>query len=470
MSGELMGKSIRELAPLIEQRQISPVDVMKECLANIEQMNAKLNIFITVLDGDLLLSQARDAESEISRGAYKGPLHGIPYSAKDNINTRNIRTTAGSKVLGVHVPAADATVIRKLRQAGAILVGKNNLHEFAMGGTGANVHFGDSKNPYNPELVTGGSSGGSASAVATQCSVFSLGTDTGGSVRLPAAYCGVVGWKPTYGAISLDGVIPLNYTQDHVGILSQTAWDSAWVMQAIAGYDATDPESLKSGPIVEMKSWHDPKWLQGRSIGYLSDYPIAIDSEVRGAIDRSLRVFEELGASLVEVSLPWLPEIVPLWGTILKADSYAYHKPFIESRPEGYGPVIDVILEGRSITVDQYIEAQRKRRIYQKKWEALFDRIDMLAIPTAAFPAFPIGAKFVEINGVKAYPTDMFDPHAALRRAANLNGYPAISVPCGLTGAGLPIGLQLMGRPLEDELVLQTAHLYEWHSNWKKGM
>lgn len=458
----LMRKSIKELAPLIRNKEISPVDLVKECLQRIEETEPSLNAFITVL-ADKALEDASMAEQDIMKGNYKGVLHGIPYSAKDLFATKGIRTTAGSKILMDYIPDYDATAIERLSGAGAILVGKNNLHEFAFGGTNENEYYGPSRNPWNPAMIPGGSSGGSGATVAASSSIFSLGTDTGGSIRMPAALCGVVGMKATYGRVSRRGVLPLSSSLDHAGPLTKTTWDAAAVLSVIAGYDSQDPSSAANEVPDYLAALEEETLLplKGKTIGICKEYYFEhLDPEIEKAVRGAISLLADLGAKVVEVSMPSLPEVVRLQGVITSAEAYAYHSAYLKDRHEEYGANVRVRLEmGQFIPAWVYVEAQRMRRQYKKEWAAVYEKIDLLVGPTTAIPAFPIGVDTITIGGKEVNPRDL----GVLGRTSpgNFSGYPSISVPCAFTSGGLPIGLQIQGRPFDEAMVFQTAYAFE---------
>jgi aspartyl-tRNA(Asn)/glutamyl-tRNA(Gln) amidotransferase subunit A len=460
----LMQKSIKELASLIRNKEISPVELVEECLQQIKETEPSINAFITVL-ADKAMEDAVTAEQEIMKGNYKGVLHGIPYSAKDLFTTKGIKTTAGSKILADYVPDYDATAVKRLSEAGAILVGKNNLHEFAFGGTNENEHYGPTRNPWNLDVIPGGSSGGSGATVAASSSIFSLGTDTGGSIRGPAALCGVVGIKPTYGRVSRHGVLPLSSSLDHAGPLTKTAWDAAAVLSVIAGYDPLDPacSKMEVSNYLAALAWEDGRSLplKGKTLGICKEYYFEnVDPEIERAVLQAINVLGELGAKVVEVSIPSLPEVARLQGLISTAEAYAYHSAYLKDRYEEYGTNIRERLEmGQYIPAWAYVEAQRLRQQYKKEWAGVYEQIDLLVAPTMAIPAFRIDAKTIVLGGKEVNPREF--GIAGRTSPSNFNGHPSISVPCGFTAAGLPIGLQIQGRPFDETLVLQAANAYE---------
>ncbi|WP_400246032.1 amidase [Niallia sp. JL1B1071] len=461
MKENLMKKTIKELAPLIRNKEVSPVELVNQCIKRIEITEPNINAFITVLE-DSAKEKAKIAEKEILKGNYKGVLHGIPYSAKDLYTTKGVKTTAGSKILSNYVADFDATSVSKLNNAGAILVGKNNLHEFAYGGTNENEHFGPTGNPWNPAMIPGGSSGGSGATVAASSSIFSLGTDTGGSIRIPAALCGVVGMKATYGRVSRNGVLPLSSSLDHAGPLAKTTWDTAAVLSVMAGYDSKDASSSKKEVPNYFEAFtEDNLSLEGVTIGICEEYYFEnLDPEVDKSVRESIALFKKMGATIVEVELPFLSESVQLQSILTTAEAYSYHSSFLKERYEEYGTNIRTRLEmGQYTPAWAYIQAQRLRQKTKENWNEVYKTIDLLLAPTTAIPAFPINCETITFGNKEINPRDL----GVLARTSpsNFNGFPSISVPCGFTESGLPIGLQLQGRPFEELLVFRAANSFE---------
>ncbi len=457
----LMGKNMKELASLIQTKEISPVELVEQSLEKIAETEPKINAFITVLEGQAR-EEAKQAEKEIMNGNYKGVLHGIPYSAKDLYTTKGIKTTAGSKVLKDFVPDYDATTVVRLREAGAILVGKNNLHEFAYGGTNENEYFGATGNPVDPELIPGGSSGGSGASVAASSSIFSLGTDTGGSIRMPAALCGVVGIKPTYGRVSRYGVLPLSSSLDHAGPLTKTTWDAAAVLNVLAGYDPNDPSSSKKEVPNYFTSFDDENLsLEGLKIGVCERYYFEqLHPDVEESVRAAIRQFEALGATIVEIDIPFISESAQMQGIITAAEAYTYHSSYLKERSDEYGKNVLKRLEiGQFTPAWAYVQAQRYREKVKQEWHEIYKKIDLLLAPTTAIPAFPLHCETITLNGMDVNPRDF----GVLGRTSpsNFNGFPSISVPCGMTSKGLPIGLQIQGRPFEEGLIFRAANAFE---------
>jgi aspartyl-tRNA(Asn)/glutamyl-tRNA(Gln) amidotransferase subunit A len=456
--------SISQIAPLIEQRKISPAEVVDSVLQRIHELNRRLNAYIYV-NSDEAQKAAKEAEHEIVHGRYRGPLHGIPIALKDNISTARIPTTAGSKILKDFVPTHDASVVRRLRRAGMIVVGKTNMSEFAYGATTNNAHFGRTVNPWDTQRTAGGSSGGSAAAVAACMATASLGTDTGGSIRIPSALCGVVGLKPTYGRVSRHGVVPLAATFDHVGPLARSVMDVAIILRAIAGYDPQDEASSRKPvpnfPLVLKKRLGRPK------LGVPQQYYFeALDGEVRDAIEVAIQCFEKLGASRKQVSLPHVPESVEASTQAAFAEATSYHQlsGYFPAKADNYGHDVRERLEaGAKVLATDYLRAFAIRRLVRKDFDDAFATVDAIVVPTVPIPAPSICVKVVNIN---SHAEPVRSALIRLNRPQNLTGFPAITVPCGLTRSGLPIGLQIIGRAFDEETVLKLAHAYERATQW----
>lgn len=462
MSSALCEMSLADVGALIRAKQVSPVEVTAQALARIEQLNPPLNAFWTVT-ADLAREQARAAETEIVKGEYRGPLHGVPVGLKDLIYTRGIRTTAGSKLLADFVPDFDATVVGKLRQAGAVLVGKTALHEFAYGITNDNPHFGPTRNPWDPARTPGGSSGGSAVAVATGMVFAALGTDTGGSIRIPASFCGIAGLKPTQGRVSLHGVYPLGYTLDHAGPLGRTVADAGLVYQIIAGFDPHDDFSVDRplGAIALRRSLH------GARVGIPADYFFdGVQPEIETLVRRATGVLEDLGATAVTVLLPGMEDLTKAGDISLLAEAYHVHKQHLAEHPDDLGPDVKRLIErGREVSGADYVAVELTRYRMRRQLEELFEQVDVLLTPTTPLPAFLLGETKVSICGKEENAR-----HAATRlvRGFNASGHPALSVCCGFTREGLPVGLQIVGRLWDEATVLQVGYAYEQATEWHK--
>ncbi len=460
MTNDVCALTISELAPKIKSRKISPVELTKSVLERIEKVDETINAYMTV-DADGALKAARSAERQIAKGTYLGPLHGIPVSLKDLYQTKGLRTTAGSKILQDWIPEEDATSVARLRAAGAIIIGKTNLHEFAFGGTTQNPHFGGTRNPYDTERIPGGSSGGSAAAVATDMCIASTGSDTGGSIRTPSALCGTVGIKPTYGRVSLHGIVPLAWSLDHVGPITKCVRDAALMLTAMAGYDPRDPYSARE------KVPNFPRLIKGTvkklKIGVEPSFCFnGVDDEVANAIRGALKRFERLGARVVEVNLPNIELTQVVEAVLITTEGAAYHEHNLRSRGHDYGEDVRALLDaGSAFTAVHYLKAQRLRRMIQREFAEAFKKIDVFALPGAAIPAHPIGATTVSVSGMET------DAGLALLRytcPANLTGLPAIVVPISLSKDGLPLGLQLVGRAFDEATIFNAAFAFETNS------
>src|SRR6202167_5497496 len=444
-------ETIVALAPRLRRKEISPVEVARECLDRIEKLDPTLNAFITVM-AESALAEARAAEAEISRGEWRGPLHGIPVALKDIVDTAGTRTTAASALYQSRVPAEDAEVVRRLRAAGAVILGKNNLHDFAYGGSSLVSFFGDVHNPRNTAHVAGGSSGGSAAAVAAGLCYASIGTDTAGSIREPAALCGCVGIKPTYGRVSARGVIPLSWSLDHVGPLAATVGDVAAVLQSIAGYDALDVARVDV-PVSDYVSGSGES-TEALRVGVPRQYFFdELDDEVRVAVERALVVIRKRVAEIHDVRIE-----VTTDRTVQAAESFAYHADHVVRTPELYQPeTLRRIRSGEDVSAAEYIERRRELDQERRRADDFFVDVDLLVTPTIPIP--PPAIAELKQDPAALRPAEL----TLLRntRPFNVWGLPAISVPCGFTKSGLPIGLQIAGPHWREDLVLRLGHAYE---------
>ena len=448
--------TIQQLGREIKQRSLSPVELTRDCLARIDKLNPKLNAFITVL-ADSALADARRAEQEIQRGDYRGPLHGIPIGLKDILDTAGTRTTAASALFKDRIPTADAEVVRRLRAAGAIILGKQNLHEFAYGGSSMISFFGEVHNPWNLSRITGGSSGGSAASVATGLGFAAIGTDTAGSIRLPATYCSVVGLKPTYGRVSARGVISLSWSLDHVGPITNSVGDAALILQVLAGYDAGDPASVEA-PVPNFTPMLDdppPNLRIGVPRAFFFD---DLHPEIATAIEKAIQIFRDLHAEIREVKLE-----VPTDRTLSSAESYAYHEPFVASSPDLYQPAtLARIKSGANTSAAAALRTRRELDASRHAIRTIFNEVDILLTPTVPIPP-------PTIADLKAHPENLRPAELLMLRNTrpfNVWGIPAISIPCGFTSDNLPIGLQLAAPLWREDLLLQAAQAYEQATDW----
>ena len=461
-SDDLCFGTISESASLIESDRLSPVELTQAHLDRIDATDSALNSFITLL-ADRALEQAAAAEREIAGGDYRGPLHGIPIGLKDLYYTKDIRTTVGSRILRDFAPGYDAAVVERFDAAGAVLLGKLQMHEFALGATSVNPHDGPAHNPWDVTRITGGSSGGSGSAVASGQCMAALGSDTGGSVRIPAGLCGIVGLKPTFGIVSRHGVHPLSWSLDTVGPMTRTALDAAIVMNAIAGHDSRDPSSAQVPEQDFTEGIGDG--LTGLRIGIPDDFFYdVIDEEVSAAICEAAGVLAELGAEVERCSIPALNHCLGISSAILVTEAAETLISHMRERPEDIGADVRARLYlGAMTPAVDYIKAQRARTAYNEQLADAMNTYDLLLAPTAAVGAPGIDQESIEVGGQVENALSLM---SRLTRAFNLTGQPTVSVPCGFTSDGMPIGMQLAGRMWEDPVVLRAAHAYEQATDW----
>ncbi len=462
MTADLWYLSVQELGTLLRRREVSALEVVQAMLERIESLDSRLNTFITVM-ADEAQDTARQLDAELAGGIDRGPLHGIPVAIKDLYDTAGVRTTSGSKILANNVPDKDATSVAKLRAAGAILLGKTNLNEFACGVTTTNAHYGDTYNPWNPSCIPGGSSGGSAAAVAAGFCTMATGTDTGGSVRIPAALCGIVGLKPTYGRISAQGIMPLSWEQDHPGPMTRTVYDAAIMLRAMAGWDMADPATVRRA-VPDYAGVLGGR-LRGLRVGVDRVYAMhGISPEVGAAFEAALAILTSLGAKVVDVQVPGLEGGQSAGVTIWNSEAMAVHEEWLRTRPEDYDPAVRTRLENAgAVRGLEYARAQRARRQLMRELQIVFDQVDLLATPMSGLPAPLHGAKQMVIDGQEF---DVLTAFTRFSRVFNLTGSPAISVPCGFTSSDLPIGLQLVGALFNERTVLRAAHAYEQATEW----
>jgi aspartyl-tRNA(Asn)/glutamyl-tRNA(Gln) amidotransferase subunit A len=461
---ELTELSLTRAAALIRDRKLSPVELTDAYLDAIKRLEPKLNAFITVT-ADEARTAAKQATEEIAAGNNRGPLHGVPIAIKDLFDVPNVRMTAGSKILHDNVASGDSEAASRLKAAGAVSLGKLNLHEFAFGATGVNPHFGPARNPWNPERVTGGSSSGSGAAVAAGECLGALGTDTGGSIRIPASLCGIVGLKPTYGRVSKRGVLPLSWSLDHIGPMTRTVEDAAVMLSVLAGHDPGDPSS--STETVPDYSASLAGGVNGLRIGIPRRFFFEnVDTEVEAAVKQAITVLGERGAVISEIDTPLIEEMPGAVTAMMLPESLAIHQRWLKERPDDYGDDVRYRLElGSTFLAVHYVQSQRLREKAVQVWrDEVFSRVDLIAAPTT-----PITAPLIEHSGGATYSGGALQVTFSLIRFTNpLNflGVPVISVPCGFTGSGMPIGLQLAGRWWDEATVLRAALAYEQATNW----
>jgi aspartyl-tRNA(Asn)/glutamyl-tRNA(Gln) amidotransferase subunit A len=454
-SRDLAGLTLKKASELLRSKAASPVELTQACLKRIERYNPVLNAFITIT-AEQSLETAREMEAEQRRGKWRSPLHGIPIALKDNIDTAGIRTTAASELFKDRIPSEDAEVVRRLKNAGAILLGKTNLHEFAYGGTSSITYFKPVHNPWALDRIPGGSSGGSAAATAADLCFGSLGTDTAGSVRIPASYCGIVGFKPTYGRVSNRGVIPLSFTLDHVGPICRTVEDAALMLGVIAGYDERDATTIDA-PVPDYS--HAFKTASKLRLGIpRALYFDGLEPEIAKAVDAAIEVLRKLAATVADVTLPpadFSPGSV--FSNLRAVEAYTYHSQWITESPEKYQqPTRDRILQlSANVKATDYVRARNQLEALRREIRKAFSSVDLLITPTMPSSPVPI-ANSSTLDAVNFRNTAPFD----------IFGLPAITVPCGFTSAGLPTGLQICGAPFAESTVLALAHAYEQATDW----
>jgi aspartyl-tRNA(Asn)/glutamyl-tRNA(Gln) amidotransferase subunit A len=453
---QLTSLTLLEASRLIAKREISPVELTQAQLDRIQAWDGKINAFITLTE-KAALQAAREAQSKIQAEAPGSLLNGVPLALKDLFETQGVRTTAGSKFFRDYIPPADAATVAALRSAGAVLLGKLNMHEIALGVTNVNPHYGACRNPWNLQRISGGSSGGSAAALAAEFCSGALGSDTGGSIRIPASLCGVVGLKPTYGRISLRGVIPLSWNLDHAGPMARRVEDVAALLQVIAGYDPQDPYSVRK-PVDDYLEEIE-LGVEGWRMALASDeFFSRADSEVLQAVQAAAAQFEQLGAQVESKEVPNGYEAAKANGLMVPSDAAAYHRQRLEERPQDFGEdVLRRLRNGAAYTSGEYILARRMQSVTRRQYERFFEQVDVLLTPTT-----PVTAPFIE-------GPDAVEQAGRLTRFTapfNLTGLPAISLPCGFTQGGLPVGLQMIAAPWAEKKLLRAAFVYQQATSW----
>jgi len=436
--------NILEAGQALRSRRISCLELTDQCLDQIAKLNPRLNAFFTVTQ-DTARIQAQRLDHELANGRDRGPLHGIPIAHKDLISTKGVRTTSGSKLFRDNIPTVDAPIVEKLAAGGAVMLGKTGLHELAYGITSDNPHFGTIRNPCDPARIPGGSSGGSGAAVATDMVFLATGTDTGGSIRIPASFCGVVGLKPTYGLVDRSGIQPLGLSLDHIGPLTRTVADAGIALEAMLDGDT----QLRPAPSSR----------QNIRIGLPENFYFAhVSGEVRDAVQKAAQAAERFGVRVTPVKVPDIDALNDVGRVILLAEASAMYQPYFSRREDFGADVLALLDQGRLVPATDYINAQRIRKMLVSEFRALFSTIDCLLTPTTPTTAPLIGQKQVSLDG------EMMDTRLAttrLVRGINVLGFPALSLPCGKSAEGLPIGLQLIGRPFEEKLLLALAEVLE---------
>ena len=458
MTGELWKQPLETLAPAIRAGKVSPVALTEACLERIERVDAKLDSFIHV--SPHALDAARRAEKEIKRGKWRGPLHGIPVGVKDNYVTRDMPTTAGTTAPGLSFPLRDSAAAARLRNAGAVLIGKTRTHEFAWGNVTPPVC-----NPWDRTRVPSGSSGGSGAAVAAGLCVAALGSDTGGSIRMPAAACGAVGLKATFGRVSRAGVVPHSWSLDHAGPLTRTVAGAAMMMQVLAGYDPADP-ACQAQPVPDYaKALGKP--VKGLKIGVCRNHFFDnLQEDVENAVEQAIADLATAGAQVRELNIPLLEYGLGAIFAIELSSSTAYHDVSLRAgRATHYQPDVRMLVEmGRLVTGPDYLKAEQYRSALMDEYRKVFESVDVVIGPTTPITAWKRGEWIVQVAGK---PESVLAASWRFTYPYNLTGLPAISVPCGFDRDGLPIGLQIAGRPFDEMMVLRVAHAYEHGHGWK---
>jgi aspartyl-tRNA(Asn)/glutamyl-tRNA(Gln) amidotransferase subunit A len=458
--------SLAEVSALLKERKVSPVELVDAVLERTAKYQSELNAYITLLDEDAR-AEARKMESEIVKG-QKSPLHGVPIALKDLFYTKGVLTTAGSELLSDFIPEYDGTVTERLKKAGAIIMGKTNTHEWAFGPTTEDSYYGPSKNPWDSTRITGGSSGGSGVAVATGMAYMAMGSDTGGSIRIPSSMCGVVGFKPSFGLVSLYGVVPLSFNLDHPGPLARSVMDAALTMDIIAGYDEKDPcpGSYKGEVPKFAESLKGVDSLKGMVIGVpVNFYFDKTDFEVEKLVREAIKSLEDLGAEIREIEIPALESVPSASTTVLFAEAAYAHKDRFAAHADAYRPDVRARLENANrLTAVEYIEALKERERIRSAWENALKEVNVVAAPTLPITAYKIGSSKVVTRGKEEPAREMCVRHT---RLANMTGGPAASVPCGFSSEGLPVGLMIMGSNLDDLTVMKVSYAFEKNNPFK---
>ncbi|MFD1851436.1 amidase [Oceanobacillus bengalensis] len=450
---ELASRTATELGSLIESRQLSPVELTEYTLNRIDRIDPQLKTYITPLH-DIALRQAREAENNILSGLYKGPLHGIPIGIKDNFNTEGIRTTVGSKLFADYIPRENATVVNKLLDAGGIMLGKLNLHELAAGSTGTNPYFGTTRNPWNIDYMPGGSSGGSSAALAAGLTTLATGTDTFGSIRLPAAMCGIYGLKPTHGLVSTHGIFPTAMSLDTAGPMARSVPDLALMLQYMAGFDSNDPNSLQ----VPIPQYTEDlyKGIKGIKIGIPSYYLEGLDPDVEMHFNHAINTLKRLGAEIKEITIPELSMSTFSGYSIVTGEASNTHFESLQTRSEDYSADIRTFfLSGTLSNPAQYIRAQQARRKMVKAFDQAFKDVDIMLGPTIPITSQAYAKNWVEQN------LDVVVHCLPFTVPINLTGVPSLAVPIGLSIDGLPVGMQFIGNHLTEKLLFQVGNAWE---------
>jgi aspartyl-tRNA(Asn)/glutamyl-tRNA(Gln) amidotransferase subunit A len=450
--------TLAEASELLHRRSVTSEQLVEQCLSQIDALNPKVNAFITVLQAEAR-QQARKLDAELKAGRSRGPLHGIPVALKDNIDTASIRTTAGSQLYEDRIPAANAEVVDRLIKAGAIVVGKTNLHEFAFGGTSATSFYGPVRNPWNLAFTSGGSSGGSAVAVATGMCLAAIGTDTGGSIRTPASHCGVTGLKPTYGAVSVRGIIPLAPSLDHCGPICRSAQDAAVVFNAIAGYDAQDPYSSEQARAADLSALNQPCAQLRLGVARAPFFDL-LDPGVATAVEQAIGVLRQIVGSVRDVTLPAVSTVDT--DVIVGAEEFAFHEEsFLRARGHYMRQTQQILAGAQKVSAAEYIRGRAQLLDLRRRVDAAFADADLVVLPTRRHNPRTLESALRRESGEISS-----EPESDNTPAFDAYGIPAISIPCGFTPQGLPVGLTIAGPHWAETRVLALAHAYQQKSDW----
>jgi aspartyl-tRNA(Asn)/glutamyl-tRNA(Gln) amidotransferase subunit A len=451
--------NLAALSNAIGEKQVSPVEVTRQLLERIQQVDKKLNAFITVLSEEALAA-ASQAEKEIMSGNIKGPLHGIPVGLKDLIYTKGVKTTMGSEIYQDYVPDYDAAVVEKLKEAGAIIIGKLNTHQFAYGTTGDRSYYGPARNPYDTSRITGGSSSGSGAAVASGLCYAALGTDTGGSVRIPSSCCGIVGMKPTFGRVSKYGVFPLSWTLDHVGPMTRTVEDNAILLSVLSGYDERDPYSAQKD--TEDFTRYLRQGIKGSVVGVPSSFYFEkVEAEVNAKVQQAIEMLRDLGAEIRVIEIPDIEEISLAFQTTLRSEAYAVHEERLRNQPDKWDEEVKTrLLTGMEPMAYEYVQSQQIKYLAIEQFNQILKEVDVIVAPTIPILPTEINQREIDLNGSKEYVRGLLN---RITGPTNLTGSPSLSIPCGLSDSGLPVGLQLIGRRFDE------ANLYRFGCAFEQG-
>ena len=458
---DLAGMSVAQASKALRAREFSALELADAYLSRIEKLNPRVNAYITVT-AERARADARRATEEIAAGKWRGPLHGIPIALKDLYETAGIRTTGGGKIHANHVPEQDCPVAKRLRDAGTILLGKLNTHEYAYGVTTNNPHYGPTRNPWNLEHIPGGSSGGSGAAIAAGLATATLGTDTGGSIRMPASVCGTVGLKPTYGRVSKAGVLPLSYLFDHAGPITRTVEDAALMLNVIAGYDPSDATTVRT--TVDDYTAQLGAGLRGLRVGVPRGYFFdRLHDEVATAVENAIEELRKLGADVRDIEIPGIDVGVgALFGLVL-AEAQEIHAQALRIRPQDFGADVRALLTSSSPDTPTLMQALRARDALCVSMRSALEAVDLLVTPTTPIVAARIGEETIRYGGIEE---SILNAMIRCTAPFNATGLPALSLPCGFTRAGLPVGLQIVGRHFDEVTVLRAAHAYEQATAW----